>query len=248
MKILAIDTTESTAAVAVCEDERLLGEFHLYQTRTHSESILPMIRSLMDQLHLTVDEIDLFALSAGPGSFTGVRIGAATVKGLCFGRKTPCVAVSALEAMAYAHEGFEGLVVPVMDARRSQLYSATFRLREGRVERLTPDRVILIPDLIAELKQAGGTLPIRFCGGGEALVRQKAEGLSIASMPAPLRYENAWGVARLAYQRYLADPSCAVSDIELAPTYLRASQAERERLERKQIQESSHIEEKGETK
>ena len=123
MKILAIDSTALVASVAICEDEVLLGEVTLNNGNTHSETLLPTVEFLLSHLSLTRDDIDLFALSEGPGSFTGVRIGAATVKGLAFGTRKPCVGVSTLEALAYNLRSHDGLICPVMNARRKQVRS-----------------------------------------------------------------------------------------------------------------------------
>ncbi len=117
MKILAIDTTAVAASVALCEDSELLGEYTVRNGNTHSQTILPMVESLLSFFELSVDDIDLFSASAGPGSFTGVRIGAATVKGLAFGTNKPCIGVSTLEALAYNLIGQNGLICPVMHAR-----------------------------------------------------------------------------------------------------------------------------------
>ena len=235
MKIMAIDTTENTATAAICEDAALLASYRLTRTRTHSESMLPMIESMLHQLACSLDEIDLFAISAGPGSFTGVRIGAATIKGLTFGREKPIVAVSALEAMAWNHLGWEGIVAPCMDARRNQLYNALFRIHGETVERLTPDRIVQASELAEELSQHFSGEPIRFTGGGMEVALKAAGGkVQAAFVPEVLRYEDAYGVALCALHRYLADPACALTDITLAPTYLRASQAEQERLRREE--------------
>ena len=240
MNILAIDTTENTATAAICVEDRLLGASQLCRVRNHSESMLPMIQSLLSGLSMGVEDLDLFAIAAGPGSFTGVRIGAATVKGLAFGREKPIVPVSALEAMAYNQLGYSGIVCPVMDARRSQMYNAIFRICGDRVERLCDDRVVLLPDLIAELKEAHSESPIRFCGSGFEMARKAAQeaGLTVAYTPEPMRYEHAWGTALCALEAYRQNPDIAVTDLTLSPIYLRASQAERERLEREQAANS----------
>lgn len=234
MKILAMDTTENTAAVAICEDSTLLASFHLIKTRTQSEAMLPMIDAVLKQLMLGIDDIDLFAVSAGPGSFTGVRIGAATVKGLTFGKDKPIIPVSAIEAMAWNHPYASGIVCPGMDARRGQLYNALFRYEKGIPLRLTPDRVILLPELMKELAEEYAEVPVAFCGSGCAMMTSAANeaGIPIFTVPEPLRFEHAYGVALCALRTYETDPNCVVTDRTLTPTYLRASQAERERLER----------------
>ena len=139
MKVLALDSTALVASVALCEDGKLLGELTLNNGNTHSQTLLPMVEFLLKQFDMTPGDVDLFAATVGPGSFTGVRIGAATLKGLAFGRNRPCVAVSALEALAYNMRDTDGIVCALMDARRGQFYTATFEVKDGTVERITPD-------------------------------------------------------------------------------------------------------------
>ncbi len=233
MKILALDTTENTVSAAVCEDEMPLAHCTLSATRTHSEMLLPMIESLLSGLHLRHEDIDLYACSAGPGSFTGVRIGVATVKGLAFGRGKPCMGVSALEALAWNLAGFQGLICPGMDARRGQLYQALFEGDGISVRRITPDRVVTAEALAGELAERSDGLQVRFCGGGYDLMLAACTGLqSVAHTPPLLRRENACSVARCAFRRYTENPSCAADDRGILPLYLRDSQAERERKAR----------------
>lgn len=229
MIVLALDSTAVAASVALCDDEKMLASYTVCIGNTHSETLLPMVESVLRTAHLTPDDIDLFACSVGPGSFTGVRIGVATVKGLAFGKEKPCVAVSTLEALAYNLVGFEGIACPVMNARRSQVYNALFEVNTKEVRRLTPDRAVSIEDLAAEL--ANETRPIHFCGDGYELMR---EGLAqrVISTPAVLIPENACSVAVCALAKYRAGES--VTDVALTPVYLRLSQAERERIEKEQ--------------
>ncbi len=237
MLILALDSTAVSASVAVVEDERLLALYHLNNGNTHSETLLPMIESIMDRLGITMDSIDLFACSSGPGSFTGVRIGAATVKGIAFGRKKPCVGISTLEALAEnligtARDG--ELICPVMNARRSQVYNALFRIKDNALERITEDRAIAIADLEAELCAMGvsAASPTHLVGDGITVTCKDSTDASIfRAAPALLREQNAYSVAMCALRS--AQAGKAVSDAELAPVYLRPCQAERERLERK---------------
>jgi len=229
MIILSLDSTEITATAALTDGKRLLGQTVLTVGNTHSETLLPAIENLMKSTGLTYDRVELFACAAGPGSFTGVRIGAATVKGLAFGRNVPCVGVSALEALAYNLIGFDGILCPVMDARRSQLYNALFRCRNGILERLTPDRTIAASELAEELK--GYNEAILVNGGGTHILCEAAGDLPrLRPAPELLRYESAYSVALCALTAVengldLTDKT----DLILAPTYLRPSQAERTR-------------------
>lgn len=236
MRILALDSTAVAASVAVTEDERLLALYHLNNGNTHSETLLPMIESIMTRLGLGMEEIDLFAASVGPGSFTGVRIGAATLKGLAFGRGKPCAAVSTLEALAENLRGVTRvgeIICPVMNARRSQVYNALFRADAYGFVRLTEDRAIAIADLEAELAGLGASsdAPVHLVGDGVAVTLAGAKDRSVfRPAPALLRDQNAYSVAVCALRA--AQAGQTVSDGELAPVYLRPCQAERERLER----------------
>lgn len=230
MKILALDSTATVASVALCEDDRLLGEYTVNNGNTHSETLLPMVESLLNFFGLDADGIDLFAASAGPGSFTGVRIGAATVKGLAFHTQKPCIGVSTLEALAYNLNGINGLICPVMNARRKQVYTALFRCKDGVLTRLIPDSAIAI----TELDEILGAYPepVYLCGDGYSIT---AELLThpIGFTPERLRHQSAFSVAQVAKAAY--DSGARTTDIEMSPTYLRPSQAERERAEREKM-------------
>lgn len=230
MKILALDSTATVASVALCEDDRLLGEYTVNNGNTHSETLLPMVESLLNFFGLDADGIDLFAASAGPGSFTGVRIGAATVKGLAFHTQKPCIGVSTLEALAYNLNGINGLICPVMNARRKQVYTALFRCKDGVLTRITPDSAIAITELDELL--GAYTEPVYLCGDGYSIT---AELLThpIGFTPERLRHQSAFSVAQVAKAAY--DSGVRTTDIEMSPTYLRPSQAERERAEREKM-------------
>ena len=152
MKILAIDTTASPVSAALVDDGKLLGEFYLNIKTTHSQTLMPVIASLLDNTKTDIRDIDLFAVNAGPGSFTGVRIGVASVKGMAMPLDKPCAQVSTLEAMAYSMPYTDGIVCAVMDARCSQVYNALFRLDNGKVERITEDRALSLEELSSELE------------------------------------------------------------------------------------------------
>lgn len=229
MIILSLDSTETTATAAITEDERLIADMTVNSGLTHSETLLPMIEQLMKCARLSYDNIDMFVCSAGPGSFTGVRIGAAVLKGLAFGRNKPCIGVSALEALAYNFVGIDGLICPCMDARRSQLYNALFESRGGRITRLCEDRVISAAGLSEELREVSA--PVYLCGGGYEIITEACAGnCGVVPTPQLLRYENAYSAAVCAFRNY--DGSVELnSDILLSPTYLRPSQAERSKKE-----------------
>ena len=231
MKILALDSTAKICTVALCEDRQRLNLKTVDAGMTHSETLLPMIESILDEAGIGVADIDMFALSQGPGSFTGVRIGAATVKGLCFGREKPCVGVSSLEALAYNYIDGDGIVVSAMDARRDQVYAAIFRVHGNRVERLCEDMALSVDELCGMCVAYSGE-KIYICGDGAHLVYDRAQqnGAPMLEYNIDRAGQCAYSVALCAYEAFLRGE--AVSDSELRPTYLRLAQAERERLER----------------
>ena len=232
MILLSLDSTEITASAAVTDGRRLVAQTVVRSGHTHSETLLPAISFIMKSAALSFEELNGFACSVGPGSFTGVRIGVATIKGLAFGRGKPCIGVSALEAMAYALGDCGGVICPVMDARRNQLYNAVFRACGGTVARLTPDRVIAAGDLAGELRIKYRNEPIFLCGEGSDILRAAGPDLPFGETPALLRYETAYGVALAAEAKIAAGaPLAELTDAALAPLYLRPSQAERMKSE-----------------
>ncbi len=227
MKILALDSTALVASVALCEDEKLLGELTINNGNTHSQTLLPMVEFLLKQFDLTPQEIDLFAATEGPGSFTGVRIGAATLKGLAFGLDKPCIGVSTPEALAYNLIDHEGLICPVMNARRKQVYTALFRVSGGGLKRLMEDSAIAITELNERLRAYDE--PVRLCGDGYDITEELLEHPIIA-VSERYRHQSAYSVAQVAFKQY--QKGVRGTDTEFAPVYLRLSQAERERAER----------------
>ena len=224
MIILAVDSTAVTAAAALCHDDAVIAQYTVNGAKTHSETLLPMAASLLRSAKLTTADVGLFAVSAGPGSFTGVRIGVSLIKGLAFNSGKPCAAVSSLEALACNLEGMGGIVCPVMDARRGQFYNALFR----NGIRLTPDRLITAEELTREL--AGYEEPIFFVGDGYEPARRLIALPNLMETPPLLRRQNACSVARCAWKQYQRGEGI-FTDASLSPVYLRASQAEREREE-----------------
>ena len=228
MKILALDSTAVAASVALCEDDRLLGEYTIRNGNTHSETLLPMVESVLRFFELTPDNVDLFAASAGPGSFTGVRIGAATLKGLAFQTEKPCIGVSTLEALAHNLDAVNGIVCPVMNARRKQVYTALFRMENGNPTRLLPDSALPLSELDEILKKYSAE-PIYLVGDGYD-ISVEALTCPLRTTPERLRHQSAYSVAQTAWAAYRS--GVRTTDCEMAPTYLRPSQAERERAER----------------
>lgn len=234
MKILSVDSSALVASVALCEDERLLAEYTLNNGNTHSETLLPMVESVLKSFGMTPADVDLFALSAGPGSFTGVRIGAATVKGLAFASGKPCAEVSTLEAIAYNLRIHKGLICPVMNARRSQVYTALFRSDGRMLTRLMPDSALSISELDALLSEYGEEICL--CGDGYDITEKGFSATPILFVPERLRLQSAASVAGVALENYRRGEYC--SDAELGVNYLRPSQAERERAERLEAEQN----------
>ena len=230
MKVLAFDGTAKAASVALIDGEHTLAAYTIDNGLTQSELLLPMAESILRATGLSFSDVGLFAVTEGPGSFTGVRIGTSLVSGIAFGRNIPCVGVSTLEALAENLAGLRGIIVPVMDARRSQVYTATFTSDGERLTRLTPDRAISLSALAEELSAAES--PIYLSGDGYRVASKAllAAGVALSPTPELLITASAVSVARVAIRKF--ERGEYVSDRELVPTYLRLPQAERERLER----------------
>ena len=233
MIILGFDSTAKAASVAVSDDERLLATYTIDNGLTQSELLLPMAQNILKSLKLTFSDISLLAVSVGPGSFTGVRIGAALIKGIAFGKDIPCVSLSTLDGLCENLRGLQGVIVPCMDARRNQVYTATYLSDGVNIEKLTEDRAIPIEQLADELK-AYADKSIYIVGDGY-LGTKKALlelGINTENTPELLLNENAFSLCKLAHKKYLSGEF--TDDTTLTPTCLRMPQAERERLERLQ--------------
>ncbi len=227
MHILGIDTCCMAATSAVITDDRLVAQVVQNNNKTHSQSIMPMIDFMLKQTELSINDIDGFAVAVGPGSFTGVRIGVATIKALAHPFNKPCIPVSTLEALAFNVAPFDGIICPLLDARRNQVYTATFL----NSERLTEDRAVSVEELIDELKSSDKN--IIFVGDGIGAYGDEiksALGDKAIFASRTLRMNLASSVAELGYEKMLKGETVSYSDLK--PTYLRMSQAERERLER----------------
>ncbi len=228
MKIIALESSAVTASVAVAEDERLLAQSFQNSGLTHSATLMPMAADLLKNAGLTLEEMDVVAVAAGPGSFTGVRIGVAAAKGLAWPGGKPCAPCSTLESMAWQCAHMGGEICAAMDARRSQVYCARFFAENGALTRLTPDRAMGLDELAEEVRASGR--PQVLVGDGAHLARGalEGEGLPCILTPPHLRFQTAWGVARAALE--LARAGRLVSAAAMSPSYHRLSQAERERL------------------
>lgn len=226
MLILSFESSAKAASVALCRDGQLLSQYSQCTALTHSRTLLPMAEDMLKNAELTVHDVDAIAVAHGPGSFTGIRIGVSTVKGLAWAADKPCIGVSTLEALAWHGVAAGGFICPVMDARRNQVYNALFRIEDGRPVRLCEDRPIALRELIEDIKKLSG--PVFLTGDGTELTAKflAENGVETRVAPENLRWQSAWGVAMAALDKPL------ISADELLPVYLRLSQAERERQER----------------
>lgn len=224
MLILALESSAKAASVALMEGEKLIAQYSQCSGLTHSRTLLPMVDDMLKNTENTIAGVDLIAVAHGPGSFTGIRIGVSTVKGLAWAADKMCVGVSTLEAMAWHGSSAGGVICPVMDARRSQVYNALFEIKDGRPQRLCEDRAIALSELAGEIRGKNAFL----VGDGAELTYEymKKEGIDCCIAPSNLLYQSAWGVGMAAMGK---TPGTAD---DLLPVYLRLSQAERERQER----------------
>lgn len=237
MTIFALDCAGATASAALLCDGVLLGESFTHVPLTHSQTLLPVAKELFSNCRVQPSEVDIFAVTNGPGSFTGVRIGVAAIKGMADAAEKPCFAVSALEAAAYANRHFDGVVCAVMDARRDQVYTACFR----NGERLTDDKALSLADLAEELRALSSAVLLAGDGTKKAFDYLHA----LLETPCyeadePLRFVRASSVAFLAAQKLDAGEN-PVPAGNLLPLYLRLPQAERElNNKQKDLQKKEH--------
>ena len=234
MRILAFETSAKAASVALLQEGRLLGEYMQNSGQTHSRTIMQMAQDLLRNCDLTADDGDAVACAAGPGSFTGIRIGLAAAKGFAWGRNIPLVGISTLEAMARTVAVADGVYCAAMDARRNQVYTALFLVENGAFRRLMDDSAISVEELGQKLSELNG--PKYLVGDGAGLcythLSETVAGLQL--LPEHLRMQRAAGTALLAWEQ-LQDGAVAPA-AEVNPNYLRLSQAERERLKKLEME------------
>ncbi len=230
MRILGIDTSSLVASVALVTEETVTAEYTVNYKKTHSQTLLPMIDAMADMLDMDLRTIDAIAVCSGPGSFTGLRIGAATAKGFGLAWKKPLVPVPTLEAMAYNLWGSGEMLCPMLDARRNQVYTGLYRCHRG-LEVIKPQSAMDMGELVSLLESMGE--PVIFSGDGVPVYRKQIEAdlkVPFAFAPAPNNRQRAASVAALGAE-YLKK-GVWVTAAEFRPDYLRKSQAEREREER----------------
>lgn len=226
MLILALESSAKAASVALLRDSEVVAQYSQCCGLTHSCTLLPMVEDMLKNTGTQIKDVDLMSVAHGPGSFTGIRIGVSTLKGLAWAAEKPCVGVSTLEAMAWHGVMRGGLICPVMDARRSQVYNAMFEIADGKPVRLTPDRAISLEELKNELASLGKRPLLVGDGAKLAYGYLTNAGIECDVAPENLLYQSAWGVGMAAQQH-----EAGTAD-DVLPVYLRLSQAERERQER----------------
>ena len=224
MLILGIDTAAAPCCAAVYDTDKqqTLGSFVINNKLTHSVTLMPVVSDLLRNSGITTEDIDLFAVANGPGSFTGLRIGISAVKGMAFAVSKPCAAVSTLEAMAYNVAMCDGFVCASIDARCNQVYTATFLNDNGTVTRLTDEECLKADELAARLSEYDGDIIL--VGDGAQLVKKAADeqGIDTRLAPDPLRFQTGYGVCLAAMNAERIAPE------QLMPMYLKLPQAQRE--------------------
>ena len=230
MRILGIESSSLVASVAVVTDDVMTAEYTVNFKKTHSQTLLPMIDEVVNMLGIELDSVDAIAVSGGPGSFTGLRIGSATAKGLGFAMKKPLVQVPTVDAMAYNLFGSDLLICPIMDARRNQVYTGLYRCKED-LEVVKAQCAMDMGELVRELDEGGET--VVFLGDGVPVYRPLiGEMMKTPHLfaPAHMNRQRAGAVAALG-AKYLAEGNVVTAE-EFKPDYLRKSQAEREAAEK----------------
>ncbi len=230
MKILALESSALTASCAICEENLVVCESSITAGLTHSQTLMVMVENMLNNAKQRLEDIDAIAVSVGPGSFTGLRIGVSSAKGMAKALNCPCIGVSTLWALARNLEGMEAIVCSVMDARREQVYNALFDMRKGKKSRLCEDRAISIDELIEQLRLMKYDMPIVLVGDGAELCYDKMKQvLDVRIAPPQLRLQRAASVGLCGLEKLKSGEFCLES--EVIPTYLRLSQAERIRKE-----------------
>lgn len=235
MKILGLDSSGIVASVAIVQDEVLLAEYTVNYKKTHSQTLLPMLDEVVKMTELDLNTVDAIAVAAGPGSFTGLRIGSATAKGLGLALKKPLVAVPTVEALAYNLYDVKGVICPIMDARRGQVYTGIYRFENHTLETVEGQIAVSIGELTEKLNVMAE--PVTFLGDGVPVFRERlAETLKVpySFAPAHVNKQRASAIAALGMVYYREGRIQTAA--EHAPDYLRVSQAERERAQREEGQ------------
>ena len=231
MRILGIDSSGLVASVAVADEEQMIAEYTVNYKKTHSQTLLPMLDEIVKMVELDLGSIDAIAVAAGPGSFTGLRIGSATAKGLGLALGKPVISVPTMEGIAYNMWGTDALVVPLMDARRSQVYTGIYEFCDGQLHQIEGQMAVPVAELIGRVNGYGRKTV--FLGDGAAVFRQMLEAsvtVPFSFAPSHMNRQRAASVAALAF--VYAAQGKTESAAEHRPDYLKLSQAERERAQK----------------
>ncbi|MBE6811653.1 MAG: tRNA (adenosine(37)-N6)-threonylcarbamoyltransferase complex dimerization subunit type 1 TsaB [Ruminococcaceae bacterium] len=228
MIILALESSAVAASAAVCKDGQIISEAFLNIGLTHSQTLLPLARNALSAANLKVSDVDIFAVSYGPGSFTGIRIGVAAAKGMAFANNKPCYGISTLEAMAWTVSDTDALICPVMDARCMQVYTALFACKNNQIERITADDAVKIDELANMLQAKKHPILLLGDGAEKYYTPLHESGLHVTLASEAIRQQHASGTALAAWARY-KNGIVPIESEKLVPCYLRLSQAERER-------------------
>lgn len=231
MKILGIDSSGLVASAAIADEKNIIAEFTVNNKQTHSQTLLPMIEKVVDMSGIELEQIDAIAIAAGPGSFTGLRIGSATAKGIGLALKKPVVSVPTLEGLAYRVCVFDGIICPIMDARRNQVYTGIYKMDKGNLVCLSEQKAVDIHEIMEELEKYDEK--VIFLGDGVEVQRETIEKefkKEYCFAPIHLSKQSAAAVAVLGDIYF--NQGKAEDAAEHKPIYLRKSQAEREREER----------------
>ena len=226
MKILAVECSAKPVSAVIVSGGKIISSAFSDINLTHSQTLFPIIKSALDAARISFADIDALGVSTGPGSFTGLRIGIAAIKGLAEPNDIKCAGVSSLLAAAYMFKGENAVICPVMDARCGQVYNAIFRTGGDKFERLCNDRAIMTDDLISELKGITAERVILCCDAAQAVFAAAGGQANITLAPQPLIMQNAAGVGLYADEQIKAGNYISASD--LMPFYLKLPQAERE--------------------
>lgn len=231
MKLLAIDSSGLVASVAIVTEDAMLAEYTVNYKKTHSQTLLPMLAEIVKMVDINMSEIDAIAVAAGPGSFTGLRIGSATAKGLGLALDKPLISVPTLEGLAYNLFGYDRLICPMLDARRSQVYTGLYEFVGNELIAVKQQTAVAVRDIVEEINRLGRR--VIFVGDGIKVYKQLIEEeikVEYAYAPIHLNLQRAGAIGALGISYYKNDKYEKAA--EHAPIYLRLSQAERERAER----------------
>lgn len=235
MRILALDSSGLVASVAIASEDVLLAEYTINFKKTHSQTLLPMLDEIVSMVEMDLSEVDAIAITAGPGSFTGLRIGSATAKGLGLALDKPIIAVPTVDSLAYNLYGTDKMVCPIMDARRNQVYTGLYEFVDDRLVVISPQKVVGIDEIIEEIDASGKE--VIFLGDGVPIHKDRiSESIEVGYLFAPLHMnrQRAGAIAALGLEYYKENRIETAAEHQ--PTYLRVSQAERERAERERAE------------